>query len=112
MAMEETNLCSGHEGRIQALEHSVSRILTEVAVSNERLNTISKQLENGIKLRLDTLTRDMAKILPVIEKDMKKESAVEIAVAIAIKTTVVGGILSVFGAILMFVIKIYFTVHG
>ncbi len=110
--MSENNVMEGHEGRIQTLEHNVSKILTEIAVSNERLNTISKQLENGIKLRLDTLTRDMAKILPVIEKDMRKESAVDIAVAVAIKTTVVGGILSVFGAILMFVIKMFFASHG
>lgn len=110
--MGQTEFMDGHEERIQTLEKNVSRILTETAVGNERLNTISKQLENGIKLRLDTLTRDMAKILPVIEKDMKKESAVEIAIAVAIKTTVIGGIMSLFGAIAMFVVKMFFLAHG
>lgn len=102
----------GHEERIQTLEKNMSTMLTQIAVTNEKLNTISKQLENGIKLRLDTLTRDMSKILPIIEKDLGKETAIDIAVAVAIKTAVIGGILTVFGSVGMFLLKLFFNLHG
>ena len=54
------------EGRIHTLEATTASILAGQAVTNERLSTISKQLENGIKSKLDKFDKDMNLIMPIV----------------------------------------------
>lgn len=110
--------CQMHDQRIEALEGSVTKILseqgrmlTEQALTNERLSIISKQLENGIKDRLDELSKNMQIVLPVITQELKRDSAVKLAIEMSIKTGVVAAILSAFGAAILFIAKLYFS-HG
>jgi hypothetical protein len=116
MTKEEEYRCHSHESRITILESNTAKILseqakmiTEQALTNERLNTISKQLENGIKARLDDLSKNMQIVLPVITQELKRDSSMKIAIEMAIKTGIVAGVISVFGAGLFFIAKLYFN---
>ncbi len=81
--------CESHDVRIEHLEKSVSAIvenqnkmITEQALTNVKLETISKQLENGIKSKLVTLDNNMAKILPIIENRVELDKVIRNAIVI------------------------------
>ena len=96
-----------HDDRIVRLEGSVSsiienqnRMITEQALTNVKLSTISQQLENGIKSKLTLLDDNMKRILPIIENRVDLDRTIRNAIII----------LSCGGAasLLLFVLRQYF----
>lgn len=87
------------EGRIHTLEATTASILAAQAVTNERLSTISKQLENGIKTKLDKFDKDMNIIMPMVMNKADMERTVRNAIIIL----ACGGA----GSLILFVVKLY-----
>lgn len=99
-----------HEDRITRAEisiHSIeaiqSQILQNQAVTNERLSTISKQLDNGIKTKLEKFDKDMNLIMPLVMSKAEMEKTIRNAIIILS----CGGA----GSLILFVLKLYFG-HG
>jgi len=125
-----------NEDRIARLELDNSKILSDqsgilqaLAINNERMSafkaqqelnnikvegkidSLSKQLDNGIKTKLEKLASNWELILPIIEADKeakKKGSLVNTAIEISIKTGIVGAIGTGFIALFLFLLKLYF----
>lgn len=125
-----------NEDRIARLELDNSKILSDqsgilqaLAINNERMSafkaqqelnnikveskidSLSKQLDNGIKAKLEKLASNWELILPIIEADKeakKKGSLVNTAIEISIKTGIVGAIGTGFIALFLFLLKLYF----
>lgn len=91
------------EARIHSIEATQSAILQSQAVTNERLSTISKQLENGIKTKLEEFAKDMNVIKPLVQNKAKLEETLRNALIILACS---GG-----AALLLHVLKSYFS-HG
>ena len=91
------------EDRVQAVEAIQSSILQSQAVTNERLSMISKQLENGIKSKLEKFDRDMNIIMPLVVNKAEMEKTIRNSLIILS----VGGA----GSLFVFVLKLFFN-HG
>ena len=91
------------ESRIHNLESDMSTILSNQAVTNERLSVISKQLENGIKSKLEKFDRDINMIMPLVINKAEMEKTIRNAIIIL----ACGGAAS----LMLFVIKLYLK-HG
>lgn len=91
------------ESRIHTLESTTASILAAQAVTNERLSTISKQLENGIKTKLENFEKDMSIIKPVVMNKAEMERTIRNAIIIL----ACGGA----GSLILFVVKLYLG-HG
>lgn len=91
------------ENRIHSLEATAASILSNQAVTNERLSTISKQLENGIKSKLDKFDKDMNIIMPLVMNKADMERTIRNAIIIL----ACGGA----GSLILFVVKLYLG-HG
>lgn len=89
-----------NEKHTRILEGTVSEILRNQAVTNERLSTISKQLDNGIKTKLEKFDRDMNIIMPLVINKAEIEKTVRNAIIILAS----GGA----GALILFVVRSYF----
>ena len=107
MGTEEDYRCKAHDERIAKLENTVTAIIdnqnkmiTEQALTNVKLDTISRQLENGIKSKLVVMEANMARILPVIENKIDLDKVIRNSILVL----AVGGAASLF----MFVLKLYF----
>ena len=87
------------EMRIHTLEATTASILANQAVTNERLSVISKQLENGIKSKLDKFDKDINEIMPLVRNKAELEKTIRNAIIILS----CGGA----AALIMFVIKLY-----
>lgn len=87
------------EKRIHGLESSVSAILSNQAVTNERLSTISKQLDNGIKAKLDRFEKDLNEIMPLVKSKAELEKTLRNSLLII----ACGGAVS----LILFVLKQY-----
>lgn len=129
-----------NEDRIARLELDNSKIIADqsgilqaLAINNERMSafkaqqelnnikmegkidSLSKQLDNGIKTKLEKLASNWEMILPIIEADKeakaearKKGSLVNTAIEISIKTGIVGAIGTGFISLFLFLLKLYF----
>lgn len=91
------------ENRIHSLEATTANILANQAVTNERLSTISKQLENGIKTKLEEFAKDMNEIKPLVKNKAELEKTIRNAIIIL----AIGGAASLF----IFVLKLFLG-HG
>jgi len=91
------------ESRIHALEASTATMIANQAVTNERLSTISKQLDNGIKSKLEKFEKDMNEIMPLVRNKAELEKTIRNAIIIL----ACGGA----GSLILFVVKLYLG-HG
>lgn len=91
------------ESRIHNLESDMATILSNQAVTNERLSVISKQLDNGIKSKLEKFNQDMNVIMPLVMNKADMERTVRNAIIIL----ACGAAFSLIG----FVVKLYLG-HG
>ena len=88
------------EERVHDLESTQSTILQNQAVTNERLSAISRQLENGIKSKLEKFDKDMSIIMPLVINKAEMEKTIRNAIIIL----AVGGA----GSLFIFVLKLFF----
>lgn len=108
MTPQEEYRCRMHEEtikdsaeRITVLEHNVNMMQVSQARIEENISAIKAKLENGITTRLESLTHNMSKILPIIEERTDLNKTIRNAVIII---CVSGG-----SSLLLFVMRLYFV---
>ena len=108
MTQQEEYRCRMHENtikdsteRINVIEHTMNTMQVSQARIEGDLSYIKKKLENGITTKLEHLTSDMSKILPIIEERTDLNKTIRNAIIII---CVSGG-----ASLLLFVMRLYFV---
>ncbi len=90
-----------HDKRISDLEEDINTMFVSQARIEAKLLEITKKLENGISTKLETLSTNMSILMPYVENQKEWDKTIRISV--------LGIVFSAGGALLLFVVRLFFV---